>query len=270
VLIRLIERRCVYPVPPRDRGDWRPKWLRPQNVWFRSADGTKIHGWYAPNTDARRLVVFCHGNSQHVADQANLIFRIQSRLQATVFSFDYRGYGRSRGKPYEGGCIADGMAAQQWLARRERVRPEDIIVMGRSLGGAVAVAMAAEQGARALILENTFSSLSDTAQLLCPYFPIHWFMRNRYSSAKRVQKFSGPVFQSHGTADSIVPIQLGYKLFESAPTPMKQFYEISGQGHLDSQPPGYYVAVDQFLARVEDQLGVVPEPASLTERQLVS
>ena len=127
MFIKLIERRCVYPIPPQDRGDWRPSWLRPQNVWFRSADGTKIHGWYLPKEDAQRLVVFCHGNGQHVADQANLIFRIQSRLNATVFVFDYRGYGRSRGKPYEGGCIADGMAAQQWLARRERVKPEDII-----------------------------------------------------------------------------------------------------------------------------------------------
>jgi pimeloyl-ACP methyl ester carboxylesterase len=260
----------VYPVPPRARGEWRPKWLRPQNVWFRSADGTKIHGWYVPNTDARRLIVFCHGNGQHVADQANLIFRIQSRLQATVFAFDYRGYGRSRGKPYEGGCIADGMAAQQWLARRERVRPEDIIVMGRSLGGAIAVAMAAEQGARALVLENTFSSLSDTCRLLCPYFPIQWFMRNRYNSLKRIKRYTGPVFQSHGTTDGVVPIQLGHKLFDMIPSSMKQFYEISGHGHLDTQPPGYYVTLDQFLARVEQQLGKVPEPLSLTERQLVS
>jgi hypothetical protein len=167
-------------------------------------------------------VVFCHGNGQHVADQANLIFRIQSRLNATVFAFDYRGYGRSRGKPYEGGCIADGMAAQQWLARRERVRPEDIIVMGRSLGGAVATAMASEQGARALVLENTFSSLSDTAKLLCPWFPIQWFMRNRYNSTKRIRKYQGPLFQSHGTADSIVPIELGQKLHEAAPTRLRQ------------------------------------------------
>jgi pimeloyl-ACP methyl ester carboxylesterase len=266
----VIERRCVYPIPPKDRGDWRLKWLRPQNVWFRSADGTKIHGWYLPNTDARRLVVFCHGNGQHVADQANLIFRIQSRLNATVFAFDYRGYGRSRGKPYEGGCIADGMAAQQWLARRERVRPEDIIVMGRSLGGAVATAMASEQGARALVLENTFSSLSDTAKLLCPWFPIQWFMRNRYNSTKRIRKYQGPLFQSHGTADSIVPIELGQKLHEAAPTRLKQFFEISGNRHLDAQTPGYYVALDQFLARVESELGNVPEPISHTERQLVS
>ena len=73
-------------------------------------------------------------------------------LQATLFVFDYRGYGRSRGKPFERGCIADGMAAQRWLAEREGVATDEIVLMGRSIGGAVAVAMAAEQGAKALVL----------------------------------------------------------------------------------------------------------------------
>ena len=123
MLIKLIERSLVYPRPSRERGDWRPRWLRPQNVWFRSADNTKLHGWYIPNPDARRLVVYCHANGEHVADQANLVFRLQSHLSATMFVFDYRGYGRSRGKPHERGCVADGMAAQRWLAEREGVEP---------------------------------------------------------------------------------------------------------------------------------------------------
>lgn len=275
MIIQAIERRCVYPTPSKGRGDWRPAWLRPQNVWFRSSDGTKIHGWYLPNTrrlpstGAQRLVVFCHGNGEHVADQANLIFRIQSRLQATVFVFDYRGYGKSRGKPYEGGCIADGMAAHQWLARREGVLPEDVIVMGRSLGGAIATAIAAEQGARALVLENTFSSLDDTTRALCPWFPLHWFMRNRYDSLKRIQEYNGPVFQSHGTADRIVPLELGLRLHEAAPSENKQFYEVSGNGHLESQPPSYYVALDQFLTRLEQNVDDVCEPLSHTPPQLV-
>ena len=127
MLIKMIERSLVYPRPSRERGDWRPRWLRPQNVWFRSADNTKLHGWYMPHAEPKRLVVYCHGNGEHVADQANLMFRLQSHLQATLFVFDYRGYGRSRGKPYEKGCIADGMAAQRWLARKEGVANEDII-----------------------------------------------------------------------------------------------------------------------------------------------
>src|SRR5689334_7404799 len=137
MLIRMIENKLVYPRPSRERGDWRPRWLRPQNVWFRSGDNTKLHGWYAPLPDARRLVVYSHGNREHVADQASVITRLQTHLQATVFAYDYRGYGRSRGKPYERGCVADCMAAQRWLAEREGVNTEDIVLVGRSLGGGV-------------------------------------------------------------------------------------------------------------------------------------
>ena len=154
MIIRMIERSLVYPIPSRERGDWRPKWLRPQNVWFRASDETKLHGWYVPHPEARRLIVYCHGNGEHVGYEANLMFRLQSNLEATLFVFDYRGYGRSRGKPYERGCVADGMAAQRWLAEKEGVSTQDIVMMGRSIGGGIAVAAAAEQGGRALVLEN--------------------------------------------------------------------------------------------------------------------
>lgn len=269
MLIKLIERSLVYPVPSRERGDWRPRWLRPQNVWFRSADNTKLHGWYVPNADARRLIIYCHGNGEHVADQANLVFRLQSHLQATVFVYDYRGYGRSRGKPDERGCVADGLAAQRWLAEREGVTTEDVVVMGRSIGGGVAVAVAAEQGARALVLENTFSRMTDAAAAMYPWLPVRIFMTNRYNSMRRIRKYAGPLFQCHGTADDLVPMKLGLRLFDEAPGAMKQFYEIPNARHNDSPPPGYYAALAQFLDQVDEQVAV-PVPLRRPQRQLVS
>ena len=223
MLFTFIERPLVYPRPSRERGDWRPRWLRPQNVWFRSADNTKLHGWYVPNPDARRLVVYCHGNGEHVADQANLVFRLQSQLSATVFVFDYRGYGRSRGKPDERGCVADGMAAQRWLAEREGVDTDDIVVMGRSIGGGVAVQMAARAGrpcpgARKHVLADdrrgrralpvAAGAAGDDRTVTTP------------SVASR--RYHGPVFQCHGTADDMVPIELGRKLFEAAPDSIQE------------------------------------------------
>jgi fermentation-respiration switch protein FrsA (DUF1100 family) len=197
--------------------------------------------------------VYAHGNGEHVADQANLIFRLQSYLSATVFVFDYRGYGRSRGKPTERGCIADGMAAHRWLAEREGVGLEDITLMGRSIGGAVCVAVAAEHGARALVLEATFSRLTDAAASLCPYFPVRLVMRNRYNSVRRIQKYHGPLFQSHGADDQIVSLALGRALFESSPSRMKQFYEIENGRHNDTPPPAYYSALASFLDRAEEK-----------------
>lgn len=270
MLIKVIERSLVYPVPSRERGDWRPRWLRPQNVWFRSGDNTKLHGWYVPNPDARRLVVYCHGNGEHVADQANLVFRLQSQLGATVFIFDYRGYGRSRGKPHERGCVADGLAAQRWLAEREGVSTDDIVVMGRSIGGAVGVAIAAEQGARALVLENTFSKMTDVAAHLYPWLPVRLVMRNRYNSVKRAPAYCGPLFQYHSRTDEIVPFELGRRLFDAIPSRQKQFFEVPYGRHNDSPPPSYYAALAQFLDQVDDAARELPVRLRPRERQLVS
>ncbi len=270
MFIRLIERSLVYPRPSRERGNWRPRWLRPQNVWFRSQDNTKLHGWYVPNPDARRLIVYSHGNGEHVADQANLAFRLQAHLHATVFIYDYRGYGRSRGLPSERGCIADGMAAQRWLAEREGVELDDIVVMGRSIGGGVAVAMAAEQGARALVLEATFSKMTDVAARLYPFLPVRLVMRNRYNSLKRIKKFHGPIFQCHSLHDEIVSIELARKLHDAVPGRMKQFYEIPYARHNDTPPPAYYAALSDFLDRVDDQSREMPARLRPLKRQLVS
>jgi fermentation-respiration switch protein FrsA (DUF1100 family) len=271
MLIKIIERSLVYPRPSRERGDWRPRWLRPQNVWFRAADNTKLHGWYVPYPDARRLVVYSHGNGEHVADQASLVARLQTHLQATVFVYDYRGYGRSRGKPTERGCLADGMAAQRWLAEKEGVGVEDIVLVGRSLGGGVSVAAAAEQGARALVLEATFSRMTDAAAHLYPYLPVRLVMRNRYNSVRRIQGYEGPIFQSHGTDDEVVPLSLAQSLFESSPSRMKEFYEINFARHNDTPPPAYYAALSAFLDRVDEQSGAkLPARLQRRQRQLVS
>lgn len=270
MLIKMIERSLVYPRPSRERGDWRPRLLRPQNVWFRSADNTKLHGWYVPNADARRLVVYCHANNEHVADQASLVFRLQSQLSATVFVFDYRGYGRSRGKPYERGCVADGMAAQRWLAEREGVSTEDVVMMGRSIGGAVAIAAAAEQGARAVVVENTFSRMTDVAASMYPWLPVRLVMSNRYNSVRRLQRYEGPLFQCHGTADEVVPISLAQKLFDASPSTLKQFYQVHYGRHNDNPPPDYYAKLSNFLNQVDGVSSSLAAHLSPRERQLVS
>lgn len=270
MLIRMIERSLVYPRPSRERGDWRPRWLRPQNVWFRSADNTKLHGWYVPNSDARRLVVYSHGNGEHVADLSSLVVRLQQHLQATVFVYDYRGYGRSRGNPAERGCVADCMAAQRWLADREGVSTEDIVLVGRSLGGGVSVAAASEQGARALVLEATFSRMTDAAAVMYPWLPVRLVMRNRYNSIRRIQKYTGPTFQSHGTDDEVVPLWMARKLFDSSPSRTKQFYEINFARHNDTPPPAYYAALSGFLDQVDGKSGDLPTRLRPRQRQLVS
>ena len=124
----------VYPIPPLDRGDWHPAGLEFEDVQFDSADGTKLHGWFIDRPEAKRAIVYCHGNGENVGMNADVVAQLSAALDASVFIFDYRGYGHSEGQPSEAGCIADGLAAQRWLAERIGKSPSDVVVMGRSLG----------------------------------------------------------------------------------------------------------------------------------------
>src|SRR4029079_2686449 len=146
-----------------------------------------------------------------------------------------------------------------------------LLRMGRAIGGGVSVAAAAEQGARALVLEATFSRMTDAAASLYPWLPVRLVTSNRYNSSKRIQKFSGPLFQSHGACDEVVPIKLARKLFDSSPSDDKQFYEIAYARHNDTPPTAYYAALSTFLDRVDHEHEVaLPASIRRRNRQLVS
>ncbi len=261
LLMTFLETWMVYPIPPVERGDWIAAGLEHEEVWFHAADGTRLHGWFVPHPRARRAIVYCHGNGEQVADNVEVVTRLRDRLQASVFIFDYRGYGHSEGKPNEAGLIADGLTAQQWLAEKMGLAPDQLVVMGRSIGGGVAVAMAAEQGAQALVLESTFSRLVDVAAYHYRWLPVRLLMQNRFDSIRRIEAYQGPLFQTHGSADSIVPLKLGRALHEAAPSKNKQWLEFPGGGHNDEPPDAYYDILAQFL----DEYASFHSPLEWTE-----
>ncbi|QDU87625.1 Alpha/beta hydrolase family protein [Pirellulimonas nuda] len=243
-----IERWLVYPAPAAAEGDWQ---LAPEeaisDAWFDSADGTRLHGWYFSHQNPKRVALYFHGNGEQVADNRELMELLRDELDAAVLVFDYRGYGLSGGKPNEAGVIADGLAAHRWLAEQTGRRTDEVILIGRSIGGGVAVAAAAEQGAAALVLQSTFTRLTDAAAIHYPWLPVRLLMKNRYDSLGRIARYRGPVMISHGTADGVVPFEHSRRLFEAAPTDKKQFFEMTDTGHNDPQPPDYYRALVDFL-----------------------
>lgn len=269
-MIRYIERSLIYRAPSTKRGNWHSRWVDKEDVWFHAADGTKIHGWFVPHAQARHVVLYSHGNSEHVGDQVNTVLRLQAMLDATVLVYDYRGYGHSEGKPTEAGIISDGLAAQQWLAERTGLLPEDIVLVGRSLGGGVSVAIAAERGARALVLDATFSRMIDAARYNYPWLPVGLFMRDRYDSLARIEQYYGPVFQSHRTTDEVVPVELARQLIERAPGPVKQFYEMPKGRHYDPLPADYYTALKRFLHRAAGEHDGERKPLVLTPGSTLS
>jgi uncharacterized protein len=245
------ENMLVYPIPPLSRGDWHPAGLEFDEVHFTSADGTKLHGWFVERPDAKRAILYCHGNGENVGMNADIVHQLSESLDASVFIFDYRGYGHSEGKPNEAGCVADALAAQRWLAEWIGKSPSDVIVMGRSIGAAIATAVASQQGAKALVLVNCFSRLTDVASLHYRWLPVRLLMKNRYDAVDHIRDYQGPVFQSHGTADWIVPIVLGRQLFAAAPTAKKRFLEYPDRGHNDPEPASYYRELAGFLDGLE-------------------
>lgn len=250
VLLMLLwmETQLIYPAPRYPVGDWNNAaqfgW---EDVHFQSADGTKLHGWYrAKFAEPQAVVLYCHGNGENVSYLGEYLAGLAERYQINIFAFDYRGYGRSGGSPHEVGILADGAAAQKWLADRAQIQPQDIVLMGRSLGGAVAIDLAAKNGARGLIIQNTFTSLPDAAAFHYPYVPVRWLMRNRYNSLERIASYSGPLLQSHGDRDSLVPFTLGKQLHAAAPGP-KQFYVSQGLDHNNGDPEQYREVLGEFL-----------------------
>jgi uncharacterized protein len=247
VLMMWFERFLVYPTWQIPRGDWNPIGLSYEDVWFTSADGTSLHGWYFEHPAACAHVVYCHGNGENVAWLGEYMDLLRGRHRISIFAFDFRGYGRSEGRPAEAGIVADGKAAQRWLADRVGTDPSRILLWGRSIGGAVAVQVAADQGARGVILERTFTSLPDVAARHYPWLPVRRLMRNRFDSLARARDYSGPWLQSHGTADEVVPIALGVRLFEAAAARPKQFVAMAGVTHNGPNSEDYYTELHRFI-----------------------
>ena len=200
--------------------------LHYEDVYLVTDDDIKIHGWYVPHPDAQATLLFFHGNAGNLSHRLESI-SIFHDIGLAVFIIDYRGYGRSEGRPTERGTYRDAMAAWNYLVGERRLRPDEIIVFGRSLGGAVAAALAAKVTPAAVILESTFTSIKDLGKHYYPYLPVSWIARIHYPVDKYITSFKCPVLVIHSDQDEVVPARLGQRLFDSAPEP-KMFLPVSG------------------------------------------
>jgi fermentation-respiration switch protein FrsA (DUF1100 family) len=176
------------------------------------------------------VVLFCHGNAGNITYLASMLDGLRRYRGVSVLAFDYRGYGRSAGRPTEQGLLQDARAARRWLAKRARVGEDEIVLMGQSLGGAVAIDLAAD-GARGLILASTFSSFPEVAQSHV-IVPVKSLTTIEFNSLEKIRQYPGPVLISHGDADEVVPFPQGQALYETAPGP-KSFVRIPRGRHND-------------------------------------
>lgn len=197
-----------------------------ESVSLKTADGLNLSAWFVPAKDQKGVLLFCHGNGGNISHRLESI-KVFHDLGLSVLIFDYRGYGESEGRPTEAGTYRDAEAAWDYLVKTRNVSPGQIIVFGRSLGGAVAAHLARDNKPRALILESTFTSAGDIGAHYFPYFPVRLLSRFDYSAVEYVVEVSCPILVVHSRGDDIIPFKLGQRVYEAAGQP-KTFLEIQG------------------------------------------
>jgi fermentation-respiration switch protein FrsA (DUF1100 family) len=196
-----------------------------------AGDGVKVHGWFVPRPGAPFTFLIFHGNAGNISHRLGWIQLLHS-LGAHVMIIDYRGYGLSEGKPFEKGLYLDALAAYTWWSQERAEDHSRLILVGESLGGAVAVDLASRVRVDGIVLQSTFTSAWDIAKTIIPIGLLQPLTGVRFDSAAKIRTVTCPKLFIHGSRDEIVPFRLGRRLYELAPPP-KQFYEVSGAGHND-------------------------------------
>lgn len=247
VLLVVLERYLVYHPPTPLLNGQQAEQLGGEEIWLQAADGTKLHGWFFQHDDPRFAVLYGHGNGEDAERNSQLMARLRDEMRASVFIFDYRGYGLSEGTPHEAGIILDGLAAQRWLAERMGIATDQVVLYGRSLGGGVMVALAEQLGAKALIVHGSFANMTDVGADRYFWLPVRLLMRNRFESEARIKNYDGPLLQIHGAADHIVPLRLAKPLFAASPSEHKRFIEVPDGTHNDRLTPDVLRSINEFL-----------------------
>lgn len=215
-----------------------------QDVYFRTEDGITLNGWWLPPPRDGATVLYFHGNGGNLANTVATL-KILRASGLGAFAVDYRGYGRSEGSPSEGGLRADARAAYAECLKR-KVTAQRLLIHGQSLGGAVAVQLAATKPCAGLILESTFTSAREIGRKL--YGPVAVAaLQSRFQSDDAVARVTCPVFVIHGSADELIPDKMGRQLFARAREP-KRLWIVPGAGHGTLRR----VAGPEFGRRVRD------------------
>lgn len=207
-----------------------------EDVVFKTRDGVELNGWFFPAKNpggadpgqaVRQRLVFlvCHGNGGNISHRLDL-YRALLETAAAVFAFDYRGYGRSAGKPSEEGTYLDAQAAHSWL-RQKNFAGKNILVYGESLGGAIAAELCLREETAGLVLQSTFTSIVELGAELYPWLPVRKIATIQYDTIGKLARVKVPVLVMHSQGDGLIGFRHAEKLFTAAGKP-KLFWELEG------------------------------------------
>lgn len=221
--------RAVYYPTRYPGGDWdRKQLIRAEDVEIKAEDGVTLHGWFARSSSGPWATLHLHGNAGNITHRTTVAGQILE-AGSSVLLLDYRGYGRSDGRPTEAGLYRDATAAYEWLTARG-FRPEHIILHGESLGSAIAVELALRKQCAGLVLEAPFTSIRAMAGKALPV--VGPLLISGFDTRSRIARISVPQLVVHGDGDEVIPYQFGVQVAEAAPEP-KSLWTVKGAGHND-------------------------------------
>lgn len=218
--------------------------LRHEDVYITAADGSRLHGWWLPAKGAALgSVLHLHGNAANVSNHLPLVAWLPG-AGFNVLMLDYRGFGKSEGRPTLDGVVDDAGAALRYLRARPGVDGGRLIVLGQSLGGATALRLLARDAERVrlAVIEAAFASYRGIARdaaaqsvVLLPLVPIATpaLPPSRDDPVTALPALRVPLLIVHGTADEVIPFRHGEQLAAAAP-PGTQFVRVEGARHMES------------------------------------
>jgi alpha-beta hydrolase superfamily lysophospholipase len=218
------------------------------------ANGDRLHAFWAPAEDkAAPVLLYLHGARWNLTGSVTRIERWR-RLGFSVLAIDYRGFGKSTNvPPSEQLAYEDARAAWDYLARAEPGRARYIV--GHSLGGAIAADLAVSHpDAAGVVLEATFTSIRDMVQHTAwRLLPVGLILTQEFDTLSKVPKIRVPLLIVHGTGDTVVPYEMGERLYAAAATP-KRFIRVEGGSHHNLSA----VANDQYRAALRELFRLAP------------
>lgn len=236
--------------------------LRYEDVDLVSADGVGLHGWFLPaSREAAGTLVFLHGNAENISTHLGAVYWLPEE-GFNVFLLDYRGFGRSRGKPNLDGVHRDAAAALRYVVSRKDVDPDRLVILGQSIGGAIAIHTAAtiDIPVAAVVAESAFTGYREIVQekmsevwLTWPFQWMAFGMTSKYDPVTAVEAISStPLLLIHGKQDNIIPVAHAYRLHAAARGD-KQLWIVEDAGHIgafQSRRSDYRRRFVRYLRRV--------------------
>jgi hypothetical protein len=237
-----------------------------------TSDGKMIHTWLMlqPNSADVPTLIYFHGNAGNMGYRLSNAAAMYAKIGINVLMMDYRGYGRSTGSPTEDGLNADADTVLDYAANHPKLKNSPVIAFGRSLGGAVSVALAHRHPdvVKGVILENTFASIAAMVDILMPFLtPIKPFvLKIKWDNDVKIQRLKQPILFISGDADQLVPPVQMKTLFDRATQSVnRQFFSVSGGGHNDTfmvAGVNYYERIREFLEQSSAALKATCAPVA--------